>query len=180
MTSVRPTHGGNLCYVCRVDKTLWGRKPLAIYAAATRSRNGKAETMYQICSRWPHVREWVLLPLWTALKAPFPSSFSLPPWGPSWLRRWSGSPWSRRLEAYSTEGASSLGSASEYAWRSDGSIRSRIGGYSCPERSSSAGRHLALCVRFWCGLQECFRPSEDHHAFLLIFWIGGTFGRELP
>ncbi len=51
VTSVRPTHGGNLCYVCRVDKTLWGRKPLAIYAAATRSRNGKAETMYQICSR---------------------------------------------------------------------------------------------------------------------------------
>jgi len=35
VTSVRPTHGGNLCYVCRVDKTLWDRKPLTIYTAAT-------------------------------------------------------------------------------------------------------------------------------------------------
>jgi len=179
VTSVRPTHGGKLCYVCRVDKTLWGRKPLAIYAAAARSRNGKAETMYQICSRWSHVREWVLLSLWTALKASFSSSFSLSSWDSSWLRRWFDSSWSRRLEAYSIEDAFSLNNASEYAWRSDDFIRSCIEDYSCSKCFSSADKHLVLCVRFWCELQECFRSSEDHHAFLLISWINEIFEREL-
>ncbi len=61
VTSIRLTHEGNLCYVCRVNKILWGRKSLAAYTTATRSRDDKTETIYQICSRWLHIREWMFL-----------------------------------------------------------------------------------------------------------------------
>ncbi len=50
VTSIKLTHERNLCYVCQVNKILWDRKLLAIYATATCSQNDKAETMYQICS----------------------------------------------------------------------------------------------------------------------------------
>ncbi len=61
VTSIKSTHEENLCYVCWVNKTLWGRKSLAVYTTATRSRDDKTETMYQICLRWLHVREWMFL-----------------------------------------------------------------------------------------------------------------------
>jgi len=61
MTSIRSTHEKDLCYVCQVNKILWGIKSLAVYTTATRSRDDKTETLYQICSRWSHVREWVFL-----------------------------------------------------------------------------------------------------------------------
>ena len=168
MTLIKLTHERNLCYVCRVNKILWGRKSLTIYATATRSQNNKAETMYQICLWWLHVREWVFLSLWTALKASFSSSFLLSSWNSSWLRWWSNSSWSQHFEAYSIEDAFSLSSASEYAWWFDDFIRSCIESYSCLKRFSSADKHLVLCVQFWCELQECFWSSENHHAFLLI------------
>jgi len=179
VTLIKSTHEKNLCYVCQVNKTIWDRKSIAIYATATRSRNDKAETMYQICSRWSHVREWVLLSLWTALKASFSSSFLLLSWDSSWLQWWLNSLWSRHLEAYLIEDAFSLSNASEYAWRSDDFICSCIESYSCSKHFSSANKHLVLCVQFWCELQECFQSSENHYTFLLIFWINEIFERKL-
>ena len=41
----RPDSWGTLCYLYRVDKTLWGRKPLAVYTAASRSRNNEIDTV---------------------------------------------------------------------------------------------------------------------------------------
>ncbi len=61
MTSIRLTHERNLCYVCWVNKTLWSIKSLAVYTTAICSRDNKTETLYQICLRWLHVREWVFL-----------------------------------------------------------------------------------------------------------------------
>ncbi len=61
MTLIRLTHGKNLCYVCWVNKILWDRKSLAVYTTATHSRDDKTETMYQICSRWSLVKEWMFL-----------------------------------------------------------------------------------------------------------------------
>ena len=61
VTLIKSTHEKNLCYVCWVNKTLWDRKSLAVYTTATRSQDNKTETMYQICSWWLHVREWVFL-----------------------------------------------------------------------------------------------------------------------
>jgi hypothetical protein len=179
VTSIRSIHEKKLCYVCWVNKILWGRKSLAIYATAACSRNNKAETMYQICSWWLHVREWVLLSFWTVLKALFSSSFLLSSWNSSWLQWWFNSSWSRRLEAYSIEDAFSLNNASEYAWWSDDFIRSCIENYSCLKHFLSADKHLALCIWFWCKLQECFQSSKDHHAFLLISWINEIFERKL-
>ncbi len=179
VTSIRSTHEKKLCYVCWVNKTLWDRKSLIIFATAACNWNDKAETMYQICSQWLHVREWVLLSLWNALKASFSSSFSLSSWDSSWLRWWLDSSWSQHLEAYSIEDAFSLNNASEYAWWSDDFIRSCIESYSCSKRFSSADKHLVLCVWFWCELQKCFWSSENHHAFLLISWIDEIFERKL-
>ncbi len=61
VTLIRSTHEKNLCYVCQVNKTLWDRKSLAVYTTTTRSQDDKTETMYQICSRWSLVKEWVFL-----------------------------------------------------------------------------------------------------------------------
>ncbi len=46
MMLIRLTHEKNLCYVCRVNKTLWSRKSLAVYTTATCNRDDKTETMY--------------------------------------------------------------------------------------------------------------------------------------
>ncbi len=50
VTLIRSNHEKYLCYVCWVNKILWGRKSLAIYTAASRSQNNMIETMYWICS----------------------------------------------------------------------------------------------------------------------------------
>ncbi len=86
VTLIKSIHEKNLCYVYQVNKTLWDRKSLVIYVTVTCSWNNKAETMYQICSQWSHVKKWVLLSLWTALKALFSSSFLLLSWNSSWLQ----------------------------------------------------------------------------------------------
>ncbi len=61
MTSIRLIHEKYLCYVCRVNKILWNIKSLAVYTIATRSWDNKTETLYQICLRWLHVKEWMFL-----------------------------------------------------------------------------------------------------------------------
>jgi len=57
VTLIRSIHEKNLCYVCRVNKILWGRKSLAVYTTATHSQDNKTETIYQIYLQWLHVRE---------------------------------------------------------------------------------------------------------------------------
>ena len=57
MISIKSIHEEYLYYVCWVNKTLWGRKSLAIYMITSRSQNDEIETMYQICLRWLHVKE---------------------------------------------------------------------------------------------------------------------------
>ncbi len=74
----RPDPWGTLCYLYRVNKTLWRRKPLAVYTTTSRRRNNDHETMYQVCiysfhsARDAQVNSW-----WVSVLLDYDASFLL-------------------------------------------------------------------------------------------------------
>ncbi len=72
----RPDSWRTLCYLYRVNKTLWRRKPLAVYTTTSRRRNNDHETMYQVCTysfysaRDAQVNSW-----WVSVLLDYDASF---------------------------------------------------------------------------------------------------------